>query len=118
MPQSNDGRKTFTAGADILRGERLKFDGVTAGSLIKCGADEKGFTTAISGALSGEPISTRMDNWTVEGIAGAAIAEGADLEQAANGKIVTIASGKRVGLAIEAAAADGELIEYLPAETR
>jgi hypothetical protein len=46
-------------------------------------------------------------------IAGAAIAKGAHVEVAADGKAVTLAAGKAVGVALEAAAAAGDRIEVL-----
>lgn len=45
--------------------------------------------------------------------AGAAIAKGAHVEVGAAGKAVTLAAGKAVGVALEAAAADGDRIEVL-----
>lgn len=43
--------------------------------------------------------------------AGAAIAQGARVEVGAAGKAVTLAAGKAVGVALQAAAADGDRIE-------
>jgi hypothetical protein len=43
--------------------------------------------------------------------AGGAIAKGAHVEVGATGKAVTLASGKAVAVALEAAAADGDSIE-------
>lgn len=43
--------------------------------------------------------------------AGAAIAQGARVEVGAGGKAVTLAAGKAVGIALQAAAADGDRIE-------
>lgn len=45
--------------------------------------------------------------------AGAAIAKGAAIEVGAAGKGVTLAAGKKVAVALEAAAADGDRIEAL-----
>lgn len=45
--------------------------------------------------------------------AGGAIAKGAHVEVGATGKAVTLAAGKAVGVALEAAAADGDPVEIL-----
>lgn len=45
--------------------------------------------------------------------AGAAIAKNASIEVGAAGKGVTLAAGKKVAIALEAAAADGDRIEVL-----
>ena len=45
--------------------------------------------------------------------AGAAIADDAELEIGTGGKLITLAAGKRVAIAMQAAAADGDPIEVL-----
>lgn len=117
MSQSNDGRKAFVANVAIARALRVKI-GATAGEVEIAGADELGIGSATESADAGRFVNVRLDNWSVEGIAGAAIAEGAELESAAVGKIITKAAGVRIGIALEAAAADGDRFEYMPAETR
>jgi len=51
------------------------------------------------------------DSGTVKVEASAAIAVGAQLEAAADGKVVTASGGVPVGVAMSAASADGEIIE-------
>lgn len=117
MSQSNDGRKAFVANVNIGRAIRVKI-GATAGEVEIAGANELGIGTTTESADAAFFVNVRLDNWSVEGTAGAAIAEGAELESGANGKIITKAAGVRIGIALEAAAADGARFEYMPAETR
>lgn len=63
-------------------------------------------------AASGEQVAVDVQGTGIA-IAGAAIAVGADLEVGAAGKLVTKAAGVSVGRALQAAGADGDLIEIM-----
>lgn len=117
MSQSNDGRKAFVANVAIGRAIRVKI-GSTAGEVEIAGADELGIGSTTESADAGAFVNVRLDNWSVEGTAGAAISEGDELESAAVGKVITKSAGVRIGIALQDAAADGDRFEYMPAETR
>ncbi len=112
MPQSNDGRRGFEAGAVLARGVRVK---IVAAKVVVTGDDELGIgTTTNAAAAIGDTVNVRLDNHSVEGVAGAAIAQFAEVQAGALGKIITKAAGARVGIALEAGAADGDFVEYMP----
>ena len=112
MPQSNDGRRAFEAGEALARGVRVK---ISSAKVVATGDNELGIgTTTQAAAADGDSVNVRLDNWSVEGVAGAAIAQFAEVQAGANGKIITKAAGARVGIALEAAAADGDFVEYMP----
>lgn len=66
--------------------------------------------TAITKLAAVEPLNK---NGTLEMVASGVIAEGADVFPAASGKISATAAGNALGKAIEAATADGDIIEVL-----
>lgn len=103
--------KTFTAGGTISQYARVAF---SSSVVTAAGADSPGIGTAEVDAVSGEPLAVRL--WTAEGtrkmVANAAIASGAPVYAAASGKVG--ASGSLyVGRALEAASADGDVIEVM-----
>lgn len=83
-----------------------------------------GATDVILGWLQNKPASGKRASvasaWgaggTVKAIAGGAITEGAYVKLAATGKILAGGGGsdRNWGIALEAAAADGDIIEILP----
>lgn len=118
--QTNNGIKAFTVGTG----------GVTAHSLVKMSSGKAVLNTAtatddpIGVALYKESadgvVAVRLINCpgTVEMIASGAISAGADVYAAADGEIQALpeaaATYRKVGLAVEAATADGDIIEVLP----
>lgn len=118
MPGSNDsGFLTFEAGAAIGQHLRVK---LTAGKLaLAVAADGPGVelgTTEEASFASGDMLAVRARN--VPGsrkmVANAAIAAGAEVFTAALGKVGAHANGSfSEGIALTAAAADGEIIEVL-----
>jgi hypothetical protein len=103
--------KTFTTGGAVTQYARLSY---SSSVVTNAGADAPGVGTAEVDAASGEPVAVRL--WTAEGtrkmIANAAISSGAPVYAAASGKVG--ASGNLyVGRALEAASADGDVIEVL-----
>jgi len=118
--QTNSGIKAFTVGTG----------GVTAHSLVKLSSGEVVLNTATSTddpvgvALYGETadgvVAVHLINCpgTVEMIAAGAISSGADVYAAADGEIQSLseaaATYRKIGIALEAATADGDIIEVLP----
>ena len=77
------------------------------------GAGENALGVARTNGVSGDKISVDVLGTAVVA-AGAAVAAGASIKSDANGKAVTWAtSGAKIAIALEAAAADGDLIEVL-----
>lgn len=105
--------KTFTAGAALGVNIRVK---LSSGKVVAAGAGEAsiGTTEGVSYA-DGDKIAVRL--WTAEGtrkvVAGAAITAGATIYGAASGKVSSTSSGTALGIAGEAAGADGDTIEMI-----
>lgn len=79
----------------------------------QAGADANTLGVARTAGVSGDKIPVDVLGTAIVE-AGAAISAGATLETDANGKAVTWAtSGPKVGLALQAAGADGAMIEVL-----
>lgn len=111
-----DGKvRTFTAGADLGAHIIVTLSG---GNAAVCDATEQPIGVTEYAVASGEAVAVRLLNsgGTVEMVAGAAITSGADVYCIAAGKIDDSdpGSGIKVGIALEAATADGDIIEVLP----
>lgn len=109
-PQSNDGRKAFTAGAALNRAVRVQFSG---GNVIVATAGVEGIGTTLESQNSGESVNVRLDNHSVEVTASGAIAQGGNCYGAAAGAVSATISGRRVGIALEAGT-DGNIFEMMP----
>lgn len=116
-----DGNFSALPGAtDIPLYSRVK---QTAAGVDVAGADDVTFGSAMRAGYAPdatrnnfqEQISVKMANapGTHFAIANAAITAGAEFEGAADGEIAPLAGGKAVGKAIEAATADGDVIEVV-----
>lgn len=92
------------AAAAITEGLAVDFDGTipAAGAAMKGLADHD---AAIDEELAVDQLGTSI------AVAGAAIAQGAELEVGAGGKLITKAAGITVARAEQAAAADGDKLE-------
>lgn len=114
MSQQIEGpTRSFPAGAALSDKLRVK---LSSGQVVLAGAGELSIGTTVTKAYAqGEPITVRL--WSAEGtrkmIASAAITAGATVYGAASGKISSTSSGAAIGVAYEAAAADGDVIEVL-----
>lgn len=82
---------------------------VTAGGAVASAAGNA-LGVARSDAASGALVPVDVLG-TAVATAGAAITAGAHVEIGTAGKVVTLASGKAVGVALEAAGADGDPVE-------
>jgi hypothetical protein len=113
MPGKNDtGTPTFTAGAAIGQYLRVK---LTAGLLALAGITDRELGTMEEASFAnGDVRSVHLRNCggSKKMIANGAIAVGADVYTAASGKVgVSASTAYREGIALTAAAADGDVIE-------
>ena len=118
MSQQNDtGVKTFEAGAAIAIHTRVK---IASGVLAAAGIADKDIgVTAAASFASGDkvPVILRSKQGTHKAIAAAAITAGAEVYTAASGKVSVSASTAYLrGIALEAAGADGDVIEIMPTD--
>lgn len=111
---------SFVAGAD-LSGKQyfgVKLNGTTERSIVLGGSNE-GTADGVIGFLQDEGVSGAFLGVAVEGtskaVAAGVIAANALVKLDAAGKIVTGGAGsdKNVAIALEAAAADGDIIEVM-----
>lgn len=120
MSQINEtGVKAFTAGGALAIHLRVK---LTSGKLAAAGVGvtdellEIGtITQAAFADLDIRPVRLRTAAGTTKMVASAAISAGAAVYGAAAGKIATTVSGTLLGVALEAATADGDIIEVVRA---
>lgn len=115
MPFYNSNSRTFTASADIGIGIRVKLN-ATANQVAIAGATEDYIGVTELPVLSGRAVSVRLKNsgGTANFIAGGAFAYGASVYGIAAGKVDDISAGNvLVGTALEAASADGQVVEVL-----
>lgn len=115
LPKIDVGRPfTLTASAAVVGGRVLVVSG--AGTVAHAGADALAVTLiGVAGfdAAVGEPVTIYPLKGAVHKLtAGAAIAAGATIGTLANGK-VDDAGTNRFGVALTAAAADGDVIEAI-----
>lgn len=114
----NDGSKTFIAGEALIDKRRVKIESGTVTDppeVVYADAGEQHIGIVIGSVADGEDvtISLKTKPGSVEGVAAGAFARGATLYGAADGKIDDASSGSALGVAIEAATADGDEIEWL-----
>lgn len=106
--------KSFTADAAI---DQYALVTKTATGIAECGIDDHAIGSATREAFAaGDVISVKLasGSGTHKVIASAALAEGADAFTAASGKVGASAStAYRVGVLLEAAGADGDVVEML-----
>jgi len=115
MSVFNLGPKTFTAGEALVAYRSVKF---VSGEVFYCGADEAGVGATLEGVASGDPVSVFLFNQggTVKLAAGETVAQGASCYNLAGGKIgdTNPGTGTIRFVALDAATADGDIIEVLP----
>jgi hypothetical protein len=105
--------RTETAGGTIPKFSLVK---LSSGEAVVCAAatDKPYACTQDHSAVDGDLVTVEFDTDRVKLTASAAIAKGAEIMPAAGGKIATYSAGAgvyKVGIALEAAAADGDVIE-------
>lgn len=100
---------TFTASADVIGGRAVEITGDRAVSHAAA-ASTKYVGVAGHSAKAGEKVTVHTPGQVQRGVASGAIAAGAVVQTAADGKIA--AGAAKIGLAL-AAAADGALVQYI-----
>lgn len=109
--------RTFTAGAAIAKHLRVKISsGVLAAAGVGASDDTVEIGTLLDASFaSGDvrAVHLRNSGGTTKMVAAAAITAGAAVYGAASGKISSTSSGTAIGIAMEAAGADNDIIEVL-----
>ena len=109
--------RSFIATAAMAKHARVKLDGNGNNAVELAGAGDLGVGTLWHEALkANDPVSVHLNSaaGTQVMIANGVIAEGGNVEAAIGGKVAPASVGTVVGMALTAAAADGDYIEVLP----
>lgn len=112
----NEGIKTFIAYGAITAHARVKLRSGYGDQVELAGAGEAHIGVAEYAVADTEYVSIKLksESGTVEVIAADSFSVGATLYGAASGKVSDTSSGSAIGVALEAATADGDIIEMLP----
>lgn len=113
----NTGNRSFTAGEALIDKRRVKIESGTVTDppeVVYADAGEQHIGMVVGSVADGEIVTVKLINvsGTVEGVAAGAFARGATLYGAADGKIDDASSGSALGIAVEAATADGDEVEW------
>lgn len=106
------GRKTFTSGSTLARYLRV----ITPSGVVVAGATDKELGVVMKAVtVSGDPadVLLNMQQGTTPMVASGAITAGATVYGAASGKISATANTNPIGIALEAATANNDIIEVL-----
>ncbi len=115
MSQSAKSPITLTAGEDLIANRRVKLTGARTVSYADQ-ADSDGYIgVTINDVDSGDLVAVELKNVgkTFKCVASEALAVNAALYAADDGKVADTVSGNVIGTALEAATADGDVIEVL-----
>lgn len=115
----NEGNPTFTAYGALGANVRVKIKSgttTTPAQVEAAGAGEQHIGTTMYGVADGEQVAIRLRTapGIHEGVAADSFSKAAVLYGAAAGKISDSSSGTAIGIAIEAATADGDVVQYIP----
>lgn len=114
--QENEGIRTFTAG-EALSVPYLRVK-LSSGAVVAAGASDQDIGIALRAVASGEPVAVKLRNFpgSTAMVAAKAITAGTSVFTAASGKLsdASPAGSYPRGVALSAAAADGDEIEVLP----
>lgn len=105
--------KTFVAGAAIAKGLRVK---LSAGKLAAAGIADDWIGTMVNASFAdGDVVAVRLRtaNGTTKFVAAGAVTAGARVYAAASGKVDDTISTELIGIALEAAGADGDFFEVM-----
>lgn len=110
---------SFTANVAMAEEIRVKLTASSTTSPIEvepAGAGEDSIGTTKHPSALGELVTVRLDGpGTQKAVAADTFAAGAALYGAANGTVSDTVSGASIGVALKAASAANEVIEFLPA---
>jgi hypothetical protein len=109
----------MTAGEDLARKTRVKIESgttTTPPEVVYADAGEQAIGVVEAAVDDGDLVSVKLTTWggTLEGVAAGAFSVGATLYAAADGEIDDTSSGSAIGIALEAALADQDIVEYMP----
>lgn len=112
MGQERDRSLTLTASGALSQYRRVKWSGST---VSYAGVEDHDGTLGEDAFASGDIVEVKPRNYrgTTSMVAAEAITIGADVYPAASGKVGSTVQGERIGIAMEAATADGDVIEIL-----
>jgi len=102
---------TYTTASAVSMYRLVSLD--SSGTVAHTGVGASPFGVAVRDAASGDPVGVRFVNapGTFKLVAAGAITRGAQIFSAAAGKVSATQEGMPRGIALEAAAADGDVIE-------
>lgn len=114
----NEGNPTFVASGALGANVRVKIKSGTTTTPCQveaAGAGEQHIGTTMYAVADGENVGVRLRTspGIHEGVAADSFSKGAVLYGAAAGKISDSSSGTAIGIAIEAATADGDIVQYI-----
>lgn len=103
---------TFLPGESISANLRVKVSGST---IVTAGATDAAIGTVISAATTANlaTVVLSSEGEILPFVASAAITVGSEVYPAASGKVSSTTSGSRIGRAVKAAAADGDIVQVL-----
>jgi hypothetical protein len=115
----NAGRRTFYAGEALATNRRVKLESgttTTPPEVVYADAGEQHIGVTEFAAADGDPVTVRLITapGTVEISAADSFAIGATLYGADDGQISDTSSGSALGIAVEAATAQNDLVEVTP----
>lgn len=117
MAQFNpsSGERTFKAGADLSAKQYfiVKLDSTQNQVVLAAAATDKLLGVLLNAPVANQEARVHMNVGTTKVIAGAAIALGSYVTSDGSGKAIATTTDKHktLGIALEAAAADGDIIE-------
>ncbi|HUX58128.1 MAG TPA: hypothetical protein VMV77_14215 [Bacteroidales bacterium] len=114
----NEGIRAFTANGALTAHARVKASGGSVTSPVQvelAGSGEQhiGITEYAAGNGTIVAVKLRTFPGTVEAIAAGIVVQGAVIYGAADGKVDDASAGSAIGIALEAAGADGDIIEIV-----
>ncbi|UIJ36884.1 DUF2190 family protein [Desulfobaculum bizertense] len=117
MATYNEGIRAFPANTDLAQARRISL--LASGKAGYAGADDSGEGYSIYGVKAEDSVAVRLySSGTVEATAAGAFTVGAKVYAAAEGKVQALpakaGSYVCIGKAIEAATADGDIVEIYP----
>lgn len=116
MSQQNEGLKTFLAAEALEAFRRVKLSSGSGDDVEYADAGEAAIGVTQEKVSSGDPVVVRLltPGKTFKMVASEALDEGATVYAADDGKVSDTSTGTACGTALEAATADGDVIEVLP----
>ena len=116
LPKFKPGQAvTFTAGGDISGGQVVEVGAADRTVVAAGAASAKAIGTAGFTVKSGDSVTVHLGGLVDTATAAAAIARGAKVEAGAAGTIQTATTGLVLGIALTAAAAAGDIVEFVRA---